>query len=144
MNQDAIREFLLDHSRSSLNGRFPSEAHFTAKMTNPLCGDHVELRILSRDSMISDIGFKAGACAICTASASVMTEFVKGKTFNHVLKLGDTLENTLTENMTTPWPAELNHFVSFEHLKVNPARRMCALLPWVVLRKALKMSGVKS
>lgn len=138
MNLEAARSTLMDHSRSSRNGIFPEVVNFEAKMTNPVCGDHVEIRIHSENAVVRDSGFKAAACAICTASASLVTHHLKGLSHSEILNLGTLFEDSIIEPEQNPWPESLANFRSFEHLRVNPSRRMCALLPWVAIKKALK------
>lgn len=141
MNLEAARSTLMEHSRSSKNGIFPEIVNFEAKLTNPLCGDHVELKIHSDGDTIHDVGFKTRACAICSASASILSQEVKGLKVEHVILMGRTFEKSVVEKEEAPWPLILKGLESFSHLRVNPSRRMCALLPWVVLKNALKKTG---
>ena len=138
MNQDLARTHLIKHSKSERNGRFPEVFSHEAKMTNPICGDHVELRIHTTNDIITDVGHKAQACAICSASASILCEEVKGKDIKLALSMGEIFEKGVMEAQNLPWPTELANLVCFEHLRVNPSRKMCALLPWVVLKSAMK------
>ena len=138
MNLDSARSILVEHSQSKKNGVFPLDFNHEAKLTNPVCGDHVELKLLVIENIIQNIGHKAEACAICSASASLLAEKMKGKDVDAVLKMGELFQQSIMEAQTLPWPQALNEIVCFEHLRVNPARRMCALLPWVVLKNAMK------
>lgn len=138
MNQELARTHLLSHARSDKNGIFPLEVSLEGKLTNPVCGDHVELKIHLVDETIKDIGHKANACAICSASASILCEEIRGKDVKTVLSLGKIFEQGLMEVKSHPWPQEINNLQCFEHIRVTPSRKMCALLPWVVLRVALK------
>lgn len=144
MNKEMIRDYLLEHSRSSLNGSFPHESHYSARITNPICGDHVELRIKTNGEHIQEAGYKAVACAICSASASLLTEVIKGRKKEEAIHYGALLEKTIMENKHNSWPQEIQSLICFEHLRENPSRRMCALLPWVVLRSAFKNAGEKA
>jgi nitrogen fixation NifU-like protein len=138
MNLDVARTILMDHSRSSHNGRFPEDTNLEGKLTNPVCGDHVVLKLSTVDSIIQDIGFKAEACAICSASASLLCRETKGHSVETVLKLATLFERCVLESSDHPWPEELQNLHCFEHLRVNPSRKVCALLPWVALRSTLK------
>ena len=138
MNTDQARTILLEHARSNRNGVFPARWDFKASLTNPLCGDHVELQIESHNQEISFIGHKARACAVCSASASLLCQETTGLTHAQALGLGDLLESTLLGPIDSAWPTDLQKLACFEHLKVNTARKMCALLPWLALRKALR------
>jgi nitrogen fixation NifU-like protein len=137
MNLEVAREILLKHSRSSANGAFPSTFHFAAQMTNPLCGDHVEIRLRAEEQQILELGHKASACAIGSASASLVAEKLKGYTLDDVQNLTDLFINSISEAPDQPWPEALDDFRCFEHLRSNPSRRMCAALPWLVLKSAL-------
>jgi nitrogen fixation NifU-like protein len=142
MNLEASRTILVEHSRSSKNGKFPELVTHEGKITNPVCGDHVELKFTLQNEKISDSGFKAKACAICSASASLLSEMVKGKSLQEAFVMGSLLEKAVMENESHPWPAQLKNLDCFEHLRVNPARKMCALLPWVVLKNAFKQEHI--
>ena len=84
MPTDALRELyqevILDHTKSPRNFREIENASHDAKGHNPLCGDRLSLYILVEDDVIRDVSFKGAGCAISTASASMMTEALKGKT----------------------------------------------------------------
>jgi nitrogen fixation NifU-like protein len=138
MNQDQAREILLNHSRSDRNGKFPEYFTHESKLTNPLCGDHVELKIHLHDDKIQDIGFKAVACAICSASSSLLTQVLKGQSLQTALKMQLDFESSVMGAYETPWPLDLESLGCFEHLRVTPSRKVCALLPWVALKAALK------
>lgn len=138
MNQELARTHLIMHSRTDKNGVFPTSFNLEAKKTNPICGDHVELRLHTDNQKIQEIGHKAQACAICSASASILCEELKGKAIGEVQHLAEIFERAVMDTGHHPWPAELVAFNCFEHLRVNPSRKMCALLPWLVLKSALK------
>ena len=78
--RELYQEMIIDHSRSPRNHRKLAESNRSAKGHNPLCGDEIDMEVLcSEDGVLSEIGFEATACAICTASASILTELLKGK-----------------------------------------------------------------
>lgn len=138
MNTEAAREVLLKHSRSDKNGRFPDIVSYSGKMTNPLCGDHVELRVHVDESEIREIGHRASACAICSASASLLCEALMGRTLQYGLELADSFEDSIAADTKQPWPELIEQLRCFEHLRVNPSRRMCAALPWVVFKSLIR------
>lgn len=138
MNQDQAREILLNHSKSTKNGLFPITVTHEAKLTNPLCGDHVELKIHSDGLIIHEIGFRTVACAICSASSSLLSEKLKGTSIKNALELQKKFEASVMGSAEIPWPLELSAFSCFEHLRVTPSRKVCALLPWVALKSAFK------
>ena len=138
MDLEKAREILMKHSRVPTNGLFPPIFTHEYKITNPLCGDQVELKINLSQDTINEIGFLAKACAICSASTSMMCEEVKGKNLEHAQKLSLDFEESVIAQQENPWPQGLENLKSFEHLRVNPTRKACALLPWIALRSLLK------
>lgn len=136
MNQEEARKILIEHSRAVKNGSFPESFTHDSKITNPICGDHVELKIACDQNQIKKIGFKAVACAICTASTSLLCKEVEGLTTDKAMELARTFEASVLEPQASAWPEELLALQCFEHLRVNPSRKACALLPWVALKKA--------
>lgn len=140
MDLEKARSELLQHSKSKINGVFPIQSNFAAKLTNPLCGDSVEFRIYLREQRIEEAGYKAVACAICSASTSLLCEQIKGQLLETILEWGRHFESEVVASDDRAWPELLRPFSCFEHLRVSPARRMCALLPWIALKSAaLKM-----
>jgi nitrogen fixation NifU-like protein len=138
MDLESAREILLRHSKSKTNGVFPIQANRSAKMTNPICGDHVEFQIYFENDILVEIGHKAKACAICSASASLLSELLKGSTSSEVFQKAEMFEVEILSADEKPWPEALRPLICFEHLRINPSRRMCALLPWVAIKSALQ------
>jgi nitrogen fixation NifU-like protein len=138
MNLENARQTLILHSRSKANGRLPASATHTGQLTNPICGDQVRLAFDCQDEFLADVGFAAKGCAICTASASLLVEQVKGQTRTQALQLAEQFEASVLAVAEDVWPGALEGLRSFEHLRVNPSRRACALLPWIVLKATLK------
>lgn len=138
MNLEAARAELIEHSQSKRNGQFPVNFTHTGKLTNPICGDHVELKFQAKDRQILEAGFSAQACAICSASASLLCQSVQGLSVESSLAMAEKFEEALLTPAEADWPAALSSLSSFQHLRVNPSRRGCALLPWIALRSALK------
>jgi nitrogen fixation protein NifU and related proteins len=138
MDLEAAREFLIAKSRSKKNGFFPQSVTHEFPITNPLCGDHVHIKINLHEKQIVEIGFSARACAICSASTSVMCEEVGGKAAEEALAMATQFENILLTPGTEIWPQTLGSLIGFAHLRVNPARKACALLPWIALKSAMK------
>ena len=78
--RELYQELILDHGRRPRNFKVPEHANHSAEGKNPLCGDHVIVRLEYENGLVKDIGFQGSGCAISTAAASTMTEVVKGKT----------------------------------------------------------------
>jgi len=74
----AFRTVVLEHFRRPRNRGSLADAHATAEGANPLCGDRIRVQLRAEHGVISDVGFTADACAVCIASASVLTEHVRG------------------------------------------------------------------
>jgi nitrogen fixation protein NifU and related proteins len=140
---DLYRDVILDHNRRPRNfgGLEPADA--SVEGFNPLCGDHLTLRLRLSDDTISDIRFEGDGCAISTASASLMTEAVKGKTRGEALKLFDRIHELLTDDAAPP-ADELGKLAALSGVREYPARVKCASLCWHTLASALKAADLKS
>lgn len=133
-----IRETIVRHSRSKMNGVLPDISNHRAKMTSPHCGDHVELAIQTDGYRIESIGFKTSSCVICAASASILCEEIRHLSVDQALKIAGAFETEILTSSQEQWPEHLYPLRYFEHIRQNPERKVCVLLPWIVLRIALK------
>jgi nitrogen fixation NifU-like protein len=138
MDLEQSRQILLEESRSNKNGEFPQEFTHEGDLRNPICGDHVHIKLRIENKIIAEAGFKANACAICSASAALLTKGVGKRSVSDAIKITQDFEKNILESPGVAWPDRLKLFQPFEHLKVNPARKTCALLPFVALRSILK------
>lgn len=138
MNLDSARDLLIRHSKSTRNGVFPPNTDRTGRLLNPLCGDQVEFRVRIVENRIESLGFATKACAICAASASLLAETAEGQDIDEMQSLRAEFEAAVSDSETAAWPTRLLAFASFAHLRVNPRRRACAILPWLALAKTLK------
>lgn len=138
MNLEESRRLLLQHSRSKKNGQFPAAANYEARLVNPICGDAVCLKLQVDQQQVKAIGFSADACAICSASASLLCEQVAGNSVEAAVEWAKDFESALLQPVDSAWPDKLLGLRCFEHLRVNPTRKACALLPFTVLRSMLK------
>ena len=134
---DLYRDVILDHNRRPRNfgGLDPADA--SVEGFNPLCGDRLTVRLQMQDDKISDIRFEGQGCAISTASASLMTEAVKGKTRADALRLFDRVHQLLTDDGAPP-AEELGKLAALSGVREYPARVKCASLCWHTLASALK------
>lgn len=129
-------EVILDHNRRPRNfRRMPEAANRHAIGHNPLCGDQVTLDLRIEDGIIKDVGFDGGGCAISTASASLMTESIKGKTVEQAEALFQGMHELLTQQGDAERLGKLQVLVG---VRGYPARVKCATLPWHTLEAALK------
>jgi nitrogen fixation NifU-like protein len=132
---DLYREVILDHNRSPRNfGRLdPHDAE--AKGHNPLCGDRLTITANLADGRIQDLRFEGNGCAISVASASLMTEAVKGKTLEQVRELFEQVHSVLTT--TAADTSGLGKLAALAGVREYPARVKCASLCWNTLNAAL-------
>lgn len=137
--QDLSREIILDHYQNPRNHGRLEQPTVANRGHNPLCGDEVELSLeIDGSDRITDIGFDGRGCSISQASASMMSEVVKG----HTVAETRTAVDDFTRRMAarTPPPAELDDELdALQGVKRYPARVKCALLPWTTLREALEL-----
>ena len=96
MVDDLYQEIILDHSKRPRNCHPMADANRKAEGYNPLCGDKLKLYLKMEDDIVKDVSFVGSGCAISTASASLMTESLKGKTREEALKLLDKFHDLLT------------------------------------------------
>jgi nitrogen fixation NifU-like protein len=111
------------------------DATRSAEGYNPLCGDKLKLFIKMDGDVVKDASFLGSGCAISTASASLMTESLKGKTREEALKLLEKFHDLLTTD--TPVSKDLGKLVVFCGVRDYPARVKCATLAWHTLKTAL-------
>jgi nitrogen fixation protein NifU and related proteins len=136
---DLYQETILDHSKRPRN-RGPLEcANRMAEGFNPLCGDRVKIFVDYENDVVKDISFQGSGCAISTASASLMTESLKGKTRAEAESLLGRFHDMLTKEQTLP--AGLGKLAVFSGVREYPARVKCATLAWHTLKAALAGSG---
>lgn len=134
-------EVILDHNRNPRNyNKRPEGASHSAEGHNPLCGDHISVYLRVEDGVIADLGFEGDGCAISTASASLMTEALKGKTPEDAGRLFVKIHDALmTEGKDLPdVVSALGKLAVLLGVKEFPMRIKCATLPWHTLQAALK------
>ncbi|HEV3331111.1 MAG TPA: SUF system NifU family Fe-S cluster assembly protein [Bryobacteraceae bacterium] len=135
MIDDLYQETILDHSKRPRNHHPMTDANRKAEGYNPLCGDKLKLYLKMDGDIVQDASFEGAGCAISTASASLMTESLKGKTREEALKLLDKFHELLTTD--TPASRDLGKLVVFCGVREYPARVKCATLAWHTLKSAL-------
>ncbi|MDE1924398.1 MAG: SUF system NifU family Fe-S cluster assembly protein [Gammaproteobacteria bacterium] len=135
--KDLYRDVILDHNRNPRNfGPLPA-ASASADGFNPLCGDRLKLHLRLVDDRIEDIRFEGQGCAISTASASLMTESVKGRTRAEALTVFERVHHLLTDDAAEAGD-ELGKLAALSGVREFPARVKCASLCWHTLVAALK------
>lgn len=134
--RDLYQEVILDHYKRPRNSRALRDANCHAEGFNPLCGDKVSVYLQVEDGIIKDVAFQGSGCAISTASASMMTECLKGKTLVEADKIFHGFHELVTEADAAD-PEELGKLAVFAGVREFPVRVKCATLPWHTLRAAL-------
>ena len=135
MVHDLYQEIILDHSKRPRNCHPMDDANRKAEGYNPLCGDKLKLFLKMEGDVVKDVSFVGSGCAISTASASLMTESLKGKTREEALKLLDKFHELLTTDAAIR--DDLGKLVVFCGVRDYPARVKCATLAWHTLKSAL-------
>jgi nitrogen fixation NifU-like protein len=141
--RELYQELILDHGRRPRNFVIPPGANRSAEGKNPLCGDHVIVKLRYEDGVVRDVGFQGSGCAISTAAASTMTEVVKGKTREEV----DAIFHKFRELVTGKGDAEdesLGKLAAFSGMSEFPMRVKCATLSWHTLEAALDGQDIVS
>lgn len=124
------QEVILDHNRHPHNYREITSTCCKAEGYNPLCGDQVTIYIKLDNDIVTDASFQGKGCAISVASASLMTEALKGKHIDEVKKLFQQFHDGLTLNDDSHDLTELGKLAVFEGVKEYPTRIKCATLAW--------------
>ncbi len=139
---DLYREVVIDHGRRPRNFREIDPVNHQANGYNPLCGDRLTLYVaVNDDNVIEDVAFKGSGCAISTASASLLTEHLRGKTVEQAEAIFKHFHRLLTEDGVEPDPALLGKLATLEGVRQYPSRVKCATLAWHTLEAALNNQG---
>ena len=131
------QEVILDHNRSPRNFGPLEDADLRADGHNPLCGDKLSIAVKINDGVVTDVRFQGAGCAISQASASLMTEGIKGKTLAEARRLFDRFHRLVTDQTAPADEAELGKLIVFAGVRAYPARVKCAILAWHTLRAAV-------
>lgn len=137
--RELYQEVILDHGKHPRNFRTPDDATAEAHGSNPLCGDQLTVYIkLGDDHLVEDIAFIGRGCAISVASASMMTELVKGKTEAETRAIFETFHGMCTgEGDDSDVGEDLDKLKVLSGVRDFPTRVKCATLPWHTLVAAL-------
>jgi nitrogen fixation NifU-like protein len=146
--RDLYQDIILDHGQKPRNFRKIDPCSHTAKGHNPLCGDRITVYMQIADGRIADVAFEGRGCAISTASSSLMTEVLKGKTLDeaHTLFKAFHAEVTGQDEAVAPVPDSLeddfDRLAPLAGVKTYPTRVKCATLAWHAVEAALQSGGV--
>ena len=131
------QEVILDHNKKPRNFGTLEHASHQAKGHNPLCGDHINVALQLDEGGIKSIAFEGESCAICKASASMMTVAVKGKTSAEAQTLIDEFLAMATGKLDLDKPNHIGRLAVFAGVSELPTRVKCAILPWHTLHAAM-------
>ncbi|SDA17969.1 nitrogen fixation protein NifU [Nitrosospira sp. Nsp18] len=138
MNTKSLyQEVILDHNKKPRNYGTLDKASHHAVGHNPLCGDHLDIALNLEGERIDGIAFHGESCAICKASASMMTTVVKGKTRADAETLIKEFRDMATGTLDLEGQHHLGRLTVFAGVRDLPTRVKCAILPWHTLHAAL-------
>ena len=138
--RDLYQEVILDHGRKPRNFKKLESANHKAEGYNPLCGDRVTVYLTLDGDVVREVSFEGKGCAISTASASMMTEILKGKTRKDVEELFHKFHGMITGDQASAaaQAADMGKLGVFSGVCEYPARVKCATLAWHTLQAALE------
>ena len=140
--QTLYRETVLDHSRSPRNFRRLGPASRHAEGHNPLCGDKVTIYLDLGAGLIEDASFVGSGCAISLASASMLTEMIKGKRLTEAEPVIESVTRMFGAGDGGAIPPDCGPIAALASVRAYPSRIRCATLAWQTLRAALNQSAV--
>jgi nitrogen fixation NifU-like protein len=135
--RELYQEVIFDHYKRPRNFRKLQGADCCADGHNPLCGDRITVYLKLKDDLIEDVSFEGAGCAISTASASLMTEVLKGKTVADAEQIFEGFHGMVTDTCDSLHP-ELGKLEVLGGVRAFPARVKCATLAWHTLHAALQ------
>ena len=135
---ELYQQLLLDHSKSPRNFRVLPDANRAAQGTNPICGDHYTLYARMDGDVVQELTFQGSGCAISKASASLLTESLKGKTKAEVKVMFDKVRDMITTGHSD---GDLGKLSALSGVHKFPVRVKCAILPWHAVAAAVEGRG---
>lgn len=140
--RELYQSVILDHNKKPRNLRRPDGTNREADGFNPLCGDKLRVHLEVDGDFVKDVGFEGSGCAISTASASLMTEAVKGRTLAETEQLFERFHQLVTGPPgEEPDTTSLGKLAVFAGVREFPIRVKCATLAWHTLRAAVEDGG---
>jgi nitrogen fixation protein NifU and related proteins len=135
--KDLYRDVIVDHNRNPRNFGKLESADAQAQGHNPLCGDRLTVYVSLDGDRVRETKFEGSGCAISVASASLLTEAVRGKSRGEVKALFDEVHTLLTKHDANVDPSRLGKLAALSGVREFPARVKCASLCWHTLNAAL-------
>ncbi|PWC33340.1 Fe-S cluster assembly sulfur transfer protein SufU [Azospirillum sp. TSO35-2] len=139
--RELYQEVILDHGKHPRNFRHPDDSNREAKGENPMCGDRFMVYLTLKDGVVEDVAFQGRGCAISTASASMMTELVRGRTAEEAEKLFHVFHELCTKDDPEPHgdidDETMEKLMVMSGVRQFPVRVKCATLAWHAMDAAL-------
>jgi nitrogen fixation NifU-like protein len=136
-NLDTLyRQVIMDHYKNPRN-KGTLDNGLTLEMNNPTCGDRIQLHFIIEDDTVTDAKFEGEGCSISLASASMMTQVVKGKSVEEALKLSQYFSDMMLGKEADSEGLELGDIEALQGVQKFPARIKCATLAWKAMEKAI-------
>jgi nitrogen fixation NifU-like protein len=140
-SKQLYQEVILDHNKKPRNYGKLDHATHRSEGFNPLCGDHIWVALEIDERQIREVAFQGDACAICKASASMMTGAVKGLSVDDAETLVEGFRAMATGHASPDQTRALGRLSVFAGVKDLPSRVKCAVLPWHTLHAAFNAEG---
>jgi nitrogen fixation NifU-like protein len=135
---ELYQNVILEHNRSPRNYRVMDDASGRAEGNNPLCGDRITVWLRVEGGVIRDASFQGAGCAISKASASIMTDAVKGRSAEEAVTLFERFHRLVTGKLAAGEPETLGKLAVFSGVSAFPVRVKCATLSWHAMKAALE------
>ena len=133
LTDDLYREIILEHFKNPRNQGRLEHPDITAQGANPFCGDELEVTLSLKGDTLQEIQFQGKGCSISQASASMMTEAVKGKSLPEIVELAKKFKTVMLEGGSMNFSPELEDLEALDGVKKYPVRIKCAILSWNTL-----------
>jgi len=138
-NLDTLyRQVIMDHYQNPRNRGYLENGTLTTEMNNPSCGDRISIQMIVEDGIVEDIKFEGEGCSISMASASMMTQAVKGKKVEEALGMSETFSQMMLGEKIDPDELALDDIIALEGVAKFPARIDCATLAWKAMEKGVE------
>ncbi|HLR74213.1 MAG TPA: SUF system NifU family Fe-S cluster assembly protein [Virgibacillus sp.] len=138
-NLDTLyRQVIMDHYKHPRNRGQLEDGTLTAEMNNPSCGDRISLQLKIEDGVVEDVKFEGEGCSISLASASMMTQAIKGKNLEDALHMSEKFSDMMLGEKVDPEELALDDIIALEGVSQFPARIDCATLAWKAMEKGVK------
>ena len=142
MDLESLKELIADHSARPRNRRASESSTHFCRGKNPLCGDEIQLALTVSNDLIEEITFLGNGCGISQASASILTESIKGLSTTDAIHLYERLHATILDHSSQALDASLatiwTEIEPLAEIRINPMRVKCVTLAWHTLHHALK------